>query len=154
MQKRTSTSPTSDRPKSSTSSTSIASQTTISSDRGMIVYVDAQLRQSKRFDAEGIKRDHPEFSKALHRRRSSSSASVSNLSTYPSSASLGDSQRRKDRGDDGQLRYWTSEMCSNSPHLFDFVITVSVFYVVYQWNPLTSSLVAMGPCYSLRGYCE
>jgi NAD+ kinase len=27
--------------------------------------------------------------------------------------------------DEGQLRYWTSEMCSNSPHLFDFVVTVS-----------------------------
>ena len=25
---------------------------------------------------------------------------------------------------EGQLRYWTSDMCSNSPHLFDFVVTV------------------------------
>lgn len=24
----------------------------------------------------------------------------------------------------GQLRYWTSDMCSRSPHLFDFVVTV------------------------------
>ena len=26
--------------------------------------------------------------------------------------------------DEGQLRYWTSDMCSRSPHLFDFVITL------------------------------
>ena len=25
---------------------------------------------------------------------------------------------------EGQLRYWTAEMCNKSPHLFDFVITV------------------------------
>ncbi|KAG2737757.1 ATP-NAD kinase [Suillus brevipes Sb2] len=45
--------------------------------RGLIVYVDHQLRHSRRFDAEGIQRDHPEF-----------------------------------------------DMYSNSPHLFDFVITL------------------------------
>lgn len=28
--------------------------------------------------------------------------------------------------DEGQLRYWTNEMCTKSPQLFDFVITVSV----------------------------
>jgi hypothetical protein len=28
-------------------------------------------------------------------------------------------------GDEGQLRYWTSEMCSRNAHLFDFVVTVS-----------------------------
>lgn len=27
--------------------------------------------------------------------------------------------------EDGQLRYWTAEMCNRSPHLFDFVVTVS-----------------------------
>jgi NAD+ kinase len=26
--------------------------------------------------------------------------------------------------DQGQLRYWTAEMCSQSPHLFDFVVTL------------------------------
>ena len=26
--------------------------------------------------------------------------------------------------EEGQLRYWTPDMCSRSPHLFDFVITV------------------------------
>lgn len=25
---------------------------------------------------------------------------------------------------EGQLRYWTADMCSRSPHLFDFVVTV------------------------------
>ncbi len=28
--------------------------------------------------------------------------------------------------EEGQLRYWTSDMCSHSPHLFDFVVTVRV----------------------------
>ncbi|EDR08920.1 uncharacterized protein LACBIDRAFT_166577, partial [Laccaria bicolor S238N-H82] len=56
--------------------------------RGLVVYVDNQLRHSKRFDAEGIQRDHPELF------------------------------------DEGQLRYWTSRMCSRSPHLFDFVVTL------------------------------
>jgi hypothetical protein len=29
------------------------------------------------------------------------------------------------------LRYWTSEMCSNAPHLFDFVVTVSLVPILY-----------------------
>ena len=28
---------------------------------------------------------------------------------------------------EGQLRYWTADMCNKSPHLFDFVVTVSSF---------------------------
>ncbi|WRT70195.1 uncharacterized protein IL334_007189 [Kwoniella shivajii] len=94
-------------------------------DRGMVVYVDAQLRTSKRFDAAGIQRDFPEFFQPLSRRRSSSSASISTLgglSAYPSTTNMFDFQRRSK--DEGQLRYWTSEMCSTSPHLFDFVITL------------------------------
>lgn len=103
---------------------SVTSQSSTSPhDRGMIVYVDSQLRHSKRFDKEGIKRDHPDFFKPLLRRGSSSSASINTLSAYPSSASLSESHRKK--ADEGQLRYWTSEMCSNASHLFDFVITVS-----------------------------
>ena len=35
---------------------------------------------------------------------------------------MSESKRSKD---EGQLRYWTSEMCSSSPHHFDFVVTVS-----------------------------
>lgn len=91
-------------------------------DRGMIVYVDAQLRHSNRFDAAGIQRDYPELFRPVHRRRSSSSASVNNLSSWSSATSMNESKRSKD---EGQLRYWTSEMCSTAPHLFDFVVTVS-----------------------------
>lgn len=29
----------------------------------------------------------------------------------------------------GLLRYWTPEMCTKSPHLFDFVVTVRPFPV-------------------------
>ncbi|ORY33416.1 hypothetical protein BCR39DRAFT_519922 [Naematelia encephala] len=94
-----------------------------SSDRGMVVYVDAQLRTSKRFDAEGIQRDYPQLFQPVARRRSSSSTSINQISAFPSTVSMGDSMRRASK-DEGQLRYWTSEMCSNSPHLFDFVITL------------------------------
>ncbi|WVR07651.1 hypothetical protein IAU60_004693 [Kwoniella sp. DSM 27419] len=94
-------------------------------DRGMVVYVDAQLRTSKRFDAAGIKRDYPDLFQPLSRRRSSSSASVNTLgglSAVSSTTSMGEFSKRSK--DEGQLRYWTGEMCSNSPHLFDFVITL------------------------------
>lgn len=86
--------------------------------RGLIVYVDHQLRNSRRFDAEGIQRDHPEFFEPIPRRRSSSSNSLSSLSS--SSTHQDDLNGHQE----GQLRYWTSDMCSNSPHLFDFVITL------------------------------
>jgi NAD+ kinase len=33
--------------------------------------------------------------------------------------------RKGEQGQEGQLRYWTNDMCRKSPHLFDFVITVS-----------------------------
>lgn len=96
-------------------------------ERGMVVYVDAQLRTSKRFDAAGLQKEYPQLFEPVGRRRSSSTTSVNTLhSAYPSSSSLngdgfGVNGRRKD---EGQLRYWTGEMCSNSPHLFDFVVTV------------------------------
>ena len=120
MSKRSSSSSPSDRPPSSASTASTA---TAHTDRGLIVYVDAQLRKSKRFNAAGIKEEHPEFFRPTVRRRSSSSTSISTLSAAPSSSSLGDLHRKRN-GDDGQLRYWTGEMCSSSPHLFDFVITL------------------------------
>ncbi|KAI0717257.1 ATP-NAD kinase [Cerioporus squamosus] len=83
-------------------------------DRGMIVYVDAQLKTSRRFDAAGLAREHPELFVPFPKRRTSSSSSLhSNLSN-------GDSQPTSE----GQLRYWTAEMCSRSPHLFDFVVTL------------------------------
>ncbi|KAF9529280.1 ATP-NAD kinase-like domain-containing protein [Crepidotus variabilis] len=82
--------------------------------RGMVVYVDSQLRRSKRFDAEGLKREHPEFFVPYTRRTSSTHSLSSNLSE----------STHTEHNDDGQLRYWTSSMCRHSPHLFDFVITL------------------------------
>lgn len=95
-------------------------------------YVDSQLKKSKRFDAEGIQNDYPELFAPYPRRRSSSSASVNTMSGFASDASGTASTRtsvsghkRSEMGkEEGQLRYWTSEMCSSTPHLFDFVITV------------------------------
>ncbi|OSD01289.1 ATP-NAD kinase [Trametes coccinea BRFM310] len=80
--------------------------------RGMIVYVDSQLKTSRRFDAAGIEREHPELFVPFPKRRTSSSSSLMSYTNdnLPSS--------------EGQLRYWTAEMCSRSPHLFDFVVTL------------------------------
>ncbi|KAF7298278.1 NAD+ kinase [Mycena chlorophos] len=80
--------------------------------RGLVVYVDHQLRNSKRFDAEGIQRDHPELFVPVPRRKSSSATS---MAVYKDELNLKET---------GQLRYWTSDMCSQSPHLFDFVVTL------------------------------
>ncbi|KAG7090861.1 hypothetical protein E1B28_009943 [Marasmius oreades] len=84
--------------------------------RGLVVYVDHQLRTSRRFDAAGIERDHPELFVPFPRRRSSSSS----LSSMTSGAQKEDFNL----AEEGQLRYWTSHMCSQSPHLFDFVVTL------------------------------
>ncbi|KAJ7755704.1 ATP-NAD kinase-like domain-containing protein [Mycena maculata] len=86
-------------------------------ERGLVVYVDNQLRHSKRFDAEGIKRDHPGLFFPVPRRRTSSSTS---LASMPSSYK----EEFSNMKETGQLRYWTSDMCSQSPHLFDFVVTL------------------------------
>ena len=88
-------------------------------ERGLVVYVDNQLRYSKRFDAAGIERDYPELFVPFPRRRSGSSH---NLATMMNGYGNG-----SDSPPEGQLRYWTSDMCSRSPHLFDFVVTVSFF---------------------------
>jgi len=89
-------------------------------------YVDHQLRHSKRFDAEGIKHDHPELFAPFPKRRTSSSHSLSSMSS--------NSTHRDDFVDEGQLRYWTSAMCSSSPHLFDFVVTVSLLLLRSMFN--------------------
>lgn len=83
-------------------------------DRKLVVYVDHQLRTSRRFDAAGIQRDYPELFRPIPRRRSSNS-SVSSFSAL---------QDEGGGSEEGQLRYWTSDMCSSSAHLFDFVITL------------------------------
>jgi len=85
--------------------------------RGLVVYVDAQLRTSRRFDAAGIERDHPELFVPYPYRRG----------TWSSSSSSSSSNGREDQANpngQGQLRYWTADMCSASPHLFDFVVTL------------------------------
>ncbi|GAC99285.1 ATP-NAD kinase [Pseudozyma hubeiensis SY62] len=88
---------------------------------GLIVYVDSQLRQSKRFDADGIRRDYPQlFDSRPPKRTPSLSASFSS-----SAASVSDNNGTFNRSDGGnQLRFWNSDMCSRSPHLFDFVATL------------------------------
>jgi NAD+ kinase len=109
-------------------------------ERGVVVYVDAQLKKSKRFDAAGIERDHPQLFKPFFRRfsrRNSSSSLSSELSelkrhgslktprTVPPSPSRSHSDLHDEEGlGQGQLRYWTPAMCTKSPHLFDFVITL------------------------------
>ncbi|KAF8582056.1 ATP-NAD kinase [Ramaria rubella] len=90
--------------------------------RGLIVYVDSQLQFSKRFDAEGIEWDHPKLFIQSPQRRASSSNSLAPLSSESR-------HETRDRPKDdfkrtGQLRYWTSDMCSRSPQLFDFVVTL------------------------------
>ncbi|PBK75486.1 ATP-NAD kinase [Armillaria solidipes] len=85
--------------------------------RGLVVYVDNQLRHSRRFDAESIERDHPELFVPFPHRRTSSSTSLSSLASAQPKEELYHKE-------EGQLRYWTSQMCSQSPHLFDFVVTL------------------------------
>jgi NAD+ kinase len=87
-------------------------------DRGLVVYVDAQLQTSRRFDAAGIERDHPElFLPFPYRRGSWSSASSS-------SSSSNGKDDQTNPNEQGQLRFWTADMCNTSPHLFDFVVTL------------------------------
>ncbi|CAK5281381.1 unnamed protein product [Mycena citricolor] len=81
--------------------------------RGLVVYVDNQLRTSKRFDAESIEREHPDLFVPMPSRRASSTSLSSMVDK--------DEWHGKEMG---QLRYWTSDMCSQSPHLFDFVVTL------------------------------
>lgn len=122
-------------------------------ERGLIVYVDSQLSKSKRFNAEGLERDNPELFKPIPRRYSRTSSSVS-LGPLSQSESIpkrmspleqlnGDSSSsNKKEENEGQLRYWTNEMCSSSPHLFDFVVTLggdgTVLYVSWLFRKLFS----------------
>ncbi|CAE6389690.1 unnamed protein product [Rhizoctonia solani] len=98
--------------------------------RGHVVYVDSQLRNSKRFDAAGLEREYPELFAPLAppRRRSSSSMSVgsslSSLRMTSSSSRNSSTDNLALSPSEGQLRYWTSDMCIRSPHLFDFVVTL------------------------------
>ena len=85
-------------------------------------YVDHQLKTSRRFDAAGMEKDHPQLFVPIPRRRSSSSSSLASMSS-----SQGDAEMPE-----GQLRYWTADMCSRSPHLFDFVVTVRAIPSLFE----------------------
>lgn len=103
----------------------------ISDCRDAYRYVDSQLRQSKRFDADGIKQAYPHLFVPIMSRRQSSNADVEMDDTSPSQPSSSNSSASTSRmgnmshgREDSHLRYWTSDMCSRSPHLFDFVVTL------------------------------
>ncbi|EJD03164.1 ATP-NAD kinase [Fomitiporia mediterranea MF3/22] len=92
--------------------------------RGLVVYVDNQLRYSKRFDAAGIEREHPELFVPFPRRRSSSSHALAAMANGDGNGNGNGSGSEASMNQGGQLRYWTSDICSRSPHLFDFVVTL------------------------------
>ncbi|CAD6884068.1 unnamed protein product [Tilletia controversa] len=121
--------------------------------RGLVVYVDAQLRGSKRFDARAIRAEYPalfepsetahpkkcmemEDQKAgggLHRTPSADNIDMvreqrgegePNGASKVTGESPAEMQEEEDNDEEGQLRYWTSEMCSRFPQLFDLVVTL------------------------------
>ncbi|BGP08328.1 hypothetical protein JCM10049v2_004175 [Rhodotorula toruloides] len=153
-------------------------------DRGLIVYVDSQLRKSKRFDAAGIEREHPELLRPLPNRRYSRTASSASLATETgplraangastparpgaltplTMTNLGEALLKRNNsitsvtgdsthpakkgadGEEGQLRYWTNEMCRKSPHLFDFVITLggdgTVLYTSWLFQQIVPPVI-------------
>lgn len=80
--------------------------------RGLIVYVDRQLQRSKRFNAAGIQKTYPHiFDPIAHRAERQSSSSSPNHGTVPNAT-------------EGQLRYWTPDLCTEHPELIDFVVTL------------------------------
>ncbi|GAA6028151.1 hypothetical protein JCM8097_006885 [Rhodosporidiobolus ruineniae] len=155
-------------------------------DRGLVVYVDSQLRTSKRFDAAGLEREHPELFRPLPSRRYSRTSSSASLATDGGplrkhgaatphhhhhgtitplsmtnlneallkrnnsiSSGMGGAAHAKravgEEGDEGQLRYWTNEMCRKSPHLFDFVITLggdgTVLYTSWLFQQIVPPVI-------------
>ncbi len=91
--------------------------------------MDSQLKTSRRFDAPGIQQDHPELFLPYPRRSPSGSSSSSASSVYSNKDT-----ETKQQDEEGQLRYWTPEMCSRSPQLFDFVVTVRSLPMVHHPN--------------------
>lgn len=84
-----------------------------------------------------MERENPELFRPAPRRYSRSSSSNSVNSDLPKRPSPlhpfsempkngANEFTKKTSGEEGQLRYWTNEMCSKSPHLFDYVVTVSL----------------------------
>jgi NAD+ kinase len=64
------------------------------------VYVEHNLRENKKFHAEGLLEDLEK--------------------SYSSLANVNGEERKVNR----RLRYWTDEMCRARPHTFDFVVTL------------------------------
>src|SRR5258708_34962342 len=100
----------------------------------LLSYVDSQLRHSKRFDVAGMQEEYPEFFMPLPKRRTASSTSLPPM--------MSDSPIwTRTFTDEGQLRYWTSEMCSKNPHWFDFVVTVRGFFF-----PFPQAFLSLASC--------
>lgn len=100
-------------------------------DSGLVVYVDSQLRTSKRFDSEGIKRDYPYLFTQSKPTNSNGNSTAPDQEHQNESVKSGNSSMNGSRiggvsngREESLLRYWTSDMCSRSPHLFDFVVTL------------------------------
>ncbi|GAA5850628.1 hypothetical protein JCM8547_001935 [Rhodosporidiobolus lusitaniae] len=148
-------------------------------DRGLVVYVDSQLQKSKRFDAAGMQREHPELFRPVSSRRYSRTSSSASLATdggplrrggaatpghhggtitplsmtglneallkRNNSISSASGAKRSEDGEEGQLRYWTNEMCRKSPHLFDFVITLggdgTVLYTSWLFQQIVPPVI-------------
>ena len=54
--------------------------------------------------------------------------------SYYSRKSTSDSAVENGALPEGQLRYWTAEMCTNSPHLFDYVVTVCAIVLLVNFR--------------------
>ena len=81
------------------------------SDVGVTVYVDAKLRASKRFDADGLHATDPRY--------------------------------------EHMLRYWTPDVCWNSPEKFDLVLTLGGDGTVLYTSWLFQRIVPPILCFSL-----
>ncbi|TIB74757.1 hypothetical protein E3Q24_00461 [Wallemia mellicola] len=99
--------------------------------QGMVVYVDSQLRTSKRFNVAGMREEYPHLFTPRPRSRSTSQQDLKDMSFSLASTSISPENNKFLHPDhnahskeEGQLRFWTPEMCTESPHLFDLVITL------------------------------
>lgn len=99
--------------------------------QGMVVYVDSQLRTSKRFNVSGMREEYPHLFTPRPRSRSTSQQDLKDMSFSLASTSISPENNKFLHPDhntypkeEGQLRFWTADMCTESPHLFDLVITL------------------------------
>lgn len=102
--------------------------------QGMIVYVDSQLRTSKRFNVAAMREEYPHLFTPRPQSRTTSQQDLKDLSFSLTSTSISpennnflhphSNSNTHGNKDEGQLRFWTADMCTDSPHLFDLVITL------------------------------